>query len=741
MICLVCVVSVWVYGQVKEDGAFRKTYPSETLEVGSQVTVTGEILWQEEADSYQTLCLQKAEIRQGNRSVTEPYFLVYEKSGKDFQIGNLVESKGQLEVFEEERNPGCFSRKRYYRFRKMAAYLWCEDSKCLKDTSDPLREALHVFRRKWKEKLLEVLGEEKGGILCAMLLGEKQQMDREIKTLYQMNGIAHVLAISGLHLSFVGMGFYRALRRMTGSYLAGGLAGITFLMCYILMIGSSVSAVRAVIMYCMRVSADMSGRVCDGPTSFMVAAAGVILWRPLAFYDAGFQLSFGAVAALYFLYPLVQDRVPTKGVGKILDSFKVSACVQIVTLPVILYHYYEFPLYGVCLNLLVIPLMSVVLFLGFVGSLTVACWYDGGKWILKGSGAILDLFETLCRIAEKLPGQRIITGRPSQGGIFGYYVLLIVMMGVLHWKKQRKEKLQHKQNFQESGRPKILKGMAGLIALLISTAFLVLGVSCPAYAAKQWNVTFLDVGQGDCAVLQTEEFVCMIDGGSSDLSGVGQYQIEPFLKYSGIRRIDYIFVSHGDHDHISGIEELLQRQKVGVQIGCLVFPSESVWDEHLCALYELACECQVQTAVIRKGQKISLGETEVICLGPEEDAEQEVGNEASMVLQVKEGAMSVLFTGDVEGTGEERLVEDLSSCSFLKVAHHGSAGGTSEAFLERVQPDWGIISCGQENQYGHPHKETLDRLENAGCRWVTTAEHGAIRLQKNKEKYDLTVFR
>lgn len=706
------------------------------------MTVTGEILWQEEADSYQTLCLRKAEIRQGNRIVTEPYFLVYEKSGKDFQTGNFVKSKGQLEFFEEERNPGCFSRKSYYRFRKMAAFLWCEESQCTKETVDPVREPLRVFRKRWKEKLLEVLGEEKGGILCAMLLGEKQEMDREIKTMYQINGIAHVLAISGLHLSFVGMGFYRALRRTTGSYLAGGLAGITFLMCYILMIGSSVSAVRAVIMYCMRVSADMSGRVCDGPTSFMVAAAGVILWRPLAFYDAGFQLSFGAVAALYFLYPLVQGEVPAKGIRKIWDSLKVSICVQAVTLPVVLYHYYEFPLYGVCLNLLVIPLMSVVLFLGFAGSLAVVYWYEGGKWLLRGSGVILDLFETCCRMAEKLPAQRIITGRPALSGIFLYYILLAGCMGILYWKKLRTEKLQYEQNFQNLRKPKTPKGMAGLLALMISAAFLILVVSCPAFAVKQWNVTFLDVGQGDCAVLQTEEgTVCMIDGGSSDLSSVGQYQMEPFLKYSGIGRIDYIFVSHGDQDHISGIEELLQRQRVGVQIGCLVFPPESVWDEHLRMLYELACKYQVQTAVIRKGQKLSVGETEVICLGPKEDAELEAGNEASMVLQVKEGSMSVLFTGDVEGAGEEELMAKLSPCSFLKVAHHGSSGGTSEAFLDRVRPTWGIISCGQENRYGHPHKETLERLENAGCRWVTTAEHGTVRLQKNKETYGLTVFR
>lgn len=157
--------------------------------------------------------------------------------------------------------PALFPRKKYYRTQGIPACIWAEEAEPVNRNTDLLRERLRLLRKRWSETVLQILGEKKGGILNAMLLGDKQKMDAEIKEQYQLNGIAHILAISGLHLSFVGLGFYRFVRRTSGSYLAGGLAGITFLLLYIAMIGCTVSAVRAVIMFCMQVGADMTGRV------------------------------------------------------------------------------------------------------------------------------------------------------------------------------------------------------------------------------------------------------------------------------------------------------------------------------------------------------------------------------------------------------------------------------------------------------------------------------------------------
>ena len=321
------------------------TFPVDTVENGRLVTVTGEVFRIDETEEYQTLYLKRTGISDGRQNIRERYFLVYVKGNHSFALGNKIKASGSLEFFENERNPGAFSRKKYYRTQGISACIWTEEAELVSGDTDLFRERLRLLRKRWSEAVLQILGAKKGGILNAMLLGDKQQMDAEIKEQYQVNGIAHILAISGLHLSFVGLGFYRFVRRTSGSYLAGGLAGITFLLMYIAMIGCTVSAVRAVIMFCMQVGADMTGRVNDRLTAYTLAMATVIWWRPLAFFDAGFQLSFGAVGAVLFLYPLITSGKNT--FGKLAESLLVSLSIELITVPVILYHYYELPTWSV----------------------------------------------------------------------------------------------------------------------------------------------------------------------------------------------------------------------------------------------------------------------------------------------------------------------------------------------------------------------------------------------------------
>lgn len=199
-----------------------------------------------------------------------------------------------------------------------------------------------------------------------MMLGEKSGMDAEVKSLYQASGIGHILAISGLHLSFLGVGAYHILRKVSGSFGPSGAVGIGLLFVYVLMIGLTVSVVRSLIMFLFRVGADITGRHYDAPTALAVSAAVILCWRPLYLYDGGFWLSFGAVLAMILLLPEFQG-LPWQGLW-------ASLCVNIVLLPVLLYYFYEFPVYSTFLNLLIIPLTSALLVLGMTGSLLTLCF-------------------------------------------------------------------------------------------------------------------------------------------------------------------------------------------------------------------------------------------------------------------------------------------------------------------------------------------------------------------------------
>lgn len=582
------------------------------------------------------------------------------------------------------------------------------------------------------------------------------------------------MAISGLHLSFVGLGFYRMIRRATGSYLLGGAAGISFLLLYILMIGSSVSAIRALIMFCVRVGADMSGRVYDAATSVAVAAAGVIIWRPLSFYDAGFQLSFGAVCGMIFLYPLAAERFENRkkavgdGTGRrggdrisnranhkvsnkviekikdkkedrmrkgglatgVRDSLTASICIQIATLPAVLFHYYELPLYSIFLNLIVIPLMSLLLALGFAGSLLCLAWKGGGGFCVGICSLILKLYEVLCKGICLLPKYRIITGRPEFIGILLYSISILTCM--LLWNRKLRSMLKMSI---------LAVGILGLI------------FACPTINHRGLEVTFLDVGQGDGIFMKGPEGgTYLVDGGSSDVKKVGRYRLEPFLKSQGVGTLNYVLISHGDSDHINGVEELIERQGIGVKIDTLVLPVQEVWDEALRGLAAKALDNGIKVAVMEAEQSIREEEMAITCIQPGKmeieskdiDSQQEItgfeqsgigfepGNAASMVLAVRYGGFDMLLTGDVEAEGEEyltrQLEEQYGTCDWevLKVAHHGSKNSSTEEFLRQVQPTYAIVSAGQENRYGHPHQETVKRLADVGSKICSTQENGAI---------------
>jgi competence protein ComEC len=658
-----------------------------------------------------------------NSSFQESKLIVYISIESDIHIGNVIRTEGEIELCQNARNPGNFDQKQYYQKENIHGILWGEQLTVLDDSRDTIRDVLYRFRQKWEANLLEVLGEKDGAILGAMMLGEKRTMDSDLKELYQVNGISHVLAISGLHLSFIGVGVYRLLRRITGSYPVGGVIGMAFLMLYILMIGLTVSAVRALVMFLFRVGADITGRHYDAPTALSVAAVIVLLWRPLYLYDGGFWMSFGAILAILLVLPLMEQYAVSSRIP-VLQSICATLSIDIILLPIQLYYFYEFPIYSIVLNVFVIPLMSVLLAIGILGSLMYLAFPMAANLVFYICRGILWIYEHSCELALYLPGARIVPGQPKVWQMGIYYGILLVWM--MYMRCGRKKKMQ-------------LKYL--LIFLCVETVIL-------AVHPERWgrvSVTVLDVGQGDGIFIRSPGgLTCLVDGGSSDINQVGRYRIESYLKSQGVGTLDYVFVTHGDSDHMSGIEEMLERQKVGVSIENLVLPVRELWDDDLQELAESAAESGVHVATIASEQWIEDAGMVITCLQPGAEDELEAGNEASMVLAVQYGNFDMLLTGDVEGTGEELLIEKLqknyadTSWEVLKVAHHGSKNSSGEELLSLVQPKYALISAGIDNQYGHPHQETLTRLEDVGSVIYTTQESGALMLEAEADAMRIT---
>lgn len=752
-LCAICVlflmiqaVRVCFFGQ----GQCEPAPLEQAVEGGTEVSLSGTVCDISEKKQVTAVFLKGCHISMSTATFKEAKVMIYigsDPENDNLKTGNIIRVSGEAETFDEARNPGNFDQRAYYARQGIRILVWADEVECLSGDTDIVRQFLLELRSGWNKMLVRHLGEYYGSTMSAILLGEKGGLDAEMKKLYQKNGIGHLLAISGLHMSFIGMGIYSLLRKTGLGFLPSGLAGGAILIFYTLMVGAGVSSLRALIMFLMRMGAEVAGRDYDLPTSLALAAAVLSGWQPLYLTDAGFLLSFGALLGIVLSGPVFEELLlPAKKMSRsvkkkagalegIAGSLAVSLAVNVMLLGPVLYFYFEVPPYSVLLNLLVIPLMSVVMGAGIVGSVLVFVWEPLGGMVLKISGAVLWGYDRICEAASGLPGSRFVAGRPETGWIIGYYAGILILCGVFYYLRYRQRERDEQDLFLR------LPGAGMVLLAVLMTCFCRAGY----HKSGEIQVTALDVGQGDSIHICGETGDYLVDGGSSDISSVGIYRIEPYLLSNAVDTLDYMFVTHGDEDHISGIRELLEGQELGVCIETLVLPPEKYCDEKLLDLAQTAREKNTRVVTMSAGQTVTeypaLEEKQeaslaFTCLGPGEDLNVEPGNAASLVLSLSYGEFDMLLTGDVEEKGEDALVERgvLQEYDVLKAAHHGSKNSSSEEFLEIVKPSAVLISAGADNRYGHPHEETLARFANAGCTVCSTQEDGAVRVWTDGEK-------
>lgn len=763
-LCLIAVLFLGIQAVLVGGlGAVEDFKPSgleKNAEDGDILVVQGRVSRREEKPEYQVYNLTENQIRLDEQIIEESKVLVYvkreESQNQQIEVGNIIRIQGKISFFQEAVNPGNFDQKFYYQKQGIHAAVWADTVEIVELSEDVVREKLTVLRYQWKELLIKCLGAYYGNCMSAILLGEKSELDEEVSELFSKSGIGHLLAISGLHMSFLGIGVYQAFRKLGLGFLPSGGIGIVFLLLYTLMIGNGVSSTRALVMFIVRIGADMSGRDYDMPTSLALAAAVIVLRQPLYLLDAGFLLSFGAILGIAVIHPILEEL---RVLPKLLCA---GVSIHLTLLPVLLYYYFEVPTYSILLNLLVVPLMSGVLGLGIIGSMLLLVREPFGSAVLQVCKAILWLYERAGEMTLKLPFGRLVLGRPGKIWMAVYYGILFggCLLVYLYrkktggWEARRRDGNQRKRNRSsekgsEAYETNCARGMEIVLSRVVRAGMILLPV---LFVLLCWyghgkngelQVVMLDVGQGDGVYIRTPSGGhYFVDGGSSDVNKVGKYRIEPFLKSQGVGVLDYVFLSHGDADHINGIEEMLENQKFGVRIDTVVLPVESVLDEALESLAVTAWENGTEVVTIQEGQQIVEKEMRVTCLAPSDEYCGEIGNASSMILHLQYKAFDMLFTGDVEGEGEEALTRSgiLRQYDVLKVAHHGSKNSTSEEFLEQTMPSIALISAGKENRYGHPHEETIERLEECGARIFSTQDCGAVILKTDGEEISIEGF-
>jgi competence protein ComEC len=694
--------------------------------------------------------------------------LVYPEETYDIAPGNGVTMTGTLREFETATNPGQFDRRAYYKEKGIYYSFSPTKLQVVSSQREEITYLLYCFRDRLQTVYQSCLPSPQAGEVSAMILGNKSLLDTSIKQLYQESGIGHLLAISGLHVTILGMALYGFLRR-TG--LHGGFAiflSVVMVFLYGKMTGFSVSTSRAVIMMILSLLAQGVGRTYDGKNALAFAGILILLQHPFALYSCSFLLSFGAMGGVYVVYPVLlgawrgdygqrkekkrrrrrwEKEMAARGfsgkariwgrsvLDKAAELFLLSASIQLATLPVVLYFYYEVPSYGVIINLVVIPLASFVVLLSFLGGVAGLVFLPFGKGLLGSVYYILKFYEAVCLFFQKLPGHLLVLGQPTRLQMAGYYGVLFCLL-VLLWtlEKKSEDDFRQKKTEREDGFYTALYHWGGILLPFCCLFFLI------PIPSNSFSMTMLDVGQGECIYLHTPTGKnILIDGGSTSVSNVGQYRILPFLKSKAITTLDYVMATHGDEDHISGLEEMLSETSGSVKINMLLLPDVAEeTKEEFAELVTLAEKNKIPVSYLSDGSRFQEGELSLTCLNPVSGFVSDSSNAGSLTFSLSYEKFSCLLTGDLEQEGQDHVEELLRShrdqygapaeYTVLKVAHHGSKNSTSEEFLEQVSPGTAIISCGRNNRYGHPHSELLERLENVGARVMRTDIMGALRI-------------
>ncbi len=549
------------------------------------------------------------------------------------------------------------------------------------------------------EQVIRLLYDEQTApLVCSLIIGDRSLLPEEVYEQFRVTGLAHLLAISGLHISCLAAALDYVLRKLRCPKGIILIFVTLLLLFYAALIGFPASICRAVIMYVLSAGARLVHRRADGFTSLSIAAMVLLLINPLCIADPSFILSFSSVSGLLGLTRLFIPRCIFRienflytPVLWIVSALAASLSAQLASLPAIACLFGELPVYSLLSNLPALPMLTLALpfiilsvILGFVFPSAGALLAAGIEYILK---ALLYFIAWV----SKFPFAIISSPVWSVPLIALYAAVCVSCMSISRANRRTGRKLA------------ALLPVIALCALLRPLS----------YPKEGLEILFLDAGQADAAVIRAEDQYYLMDIGEYDTAA-------SYLRASGIRPSG-IFISHPHSDHAGGLKHILKVCPPSV-IYLPVQWEEIEPDE---GIPELIKEAQKQGWIVRTlsaGDTLALSDNVKINIHQPWENMTDDPNGISLVMSVCFGESSALFTGDLPSDDEYALFPD---CDVLKTAHHGSKYSTSKLFLKMTSPSAAVISVGHNN-YGHPAPELLERLQEAGTSVYRTDQCGAV---------------
>jgi competence protein ComEC len=622
-------------------------------------------------------------------------------------------------------NPGSFMNKEIY--AKLLEVNRAEQKKI------SLKSEVQRLRYKLNSHIQENFKKDSAAFITAITTGQRTLMDEDLRNAFNVTGLAHILSISGTHFGLFSVLLfsifrliiralpYRVLQRITILLTppqAAALVSFPFMLAYFGLSGGSIPAVRSFIMISLFLLGLLIGRKGLWLNSLLFAACILTLWDPKVILDLSFQLSFLAVLFIGFAVETRGDKtkhgaeslekpkvyLATNKLGRYLwNALFLTVSASVGTAPLVAYHFHYFSIISPLSNLLITPLIGFILiplslFSSFLFLLT-------GNYVFTPIvSAVSDMSISLVRIFSSLPFADI--KMPA----FPAIVVLLFYTGFLV--------------YFLSGRKRY--------TLIIPFIPILLYLSFSLSEKKDLSVTYLDVGQGDSAVVELpDKKTIVIDTGRSGR------ETASYLKYIGKKTIDVLVLSHAHPDHTGGLNYLMKG-----------FHVKECWDNGRLILPETVMSyLRDNHRIFQRGDAVEGKGYNILAFHPYPEFYSMQGNEYvetnndSLVIRIKGQDKSFLFTGDVEEEAEEDLSSfgKLLQSDVIKVPHHGSRASAYKPFFEIICPQVAVISVGHDNSFGHPHDEMLDALQ--GAKIFRTDTDGAIKISESIKGFKIKTCR
>jgi competence protein ComEC len=550
----------------------------------------------------------------------------------------------------------------------------------------------------------EVRGERRA-VIAGIILGEDEDLGPELQDSFRASGLYHLLAVSGQNVAYVVMGVLLLAWLLGIPRLAGELGSLGAVIGYVMAVGWQPSVVRAGVAGGLASLAWLCGRARDRWYVLLLGAAVLLAWNPYSLLEAGFQLSFAAVAAIFVLVPKLEARLDGYPVpARLVPVLTVSAACGAVTAPILMIQFGKVPLYSVPSNALAAPVVAPLLGLALVcsvlhpvlpGAAAALAWVNG--WFAAYLAAVARFF-------GDLPHAQVASWKALAALVGGVGLAALL--------------LRHPP-------PRLRRGVVLAALVALGLAGWTLRPDDVRPRPTGLRITFLDVGQGDSAVIEVPEGAVLVDEGPPEA------HVEEQLRSLGVRRLAAMVLTHPQRDHIGGAAAVLDE----ISVGFLLDPGLPTDSSDERAARASANRHHVRVVLARAGARFELGRLRMHVLWPEDAGTPgEDPNENAIVLLVSYGSIDALFTADAESNVTLPLRP--RAAEILKVAHHGSEDAGLVSLLGLIRPRLAVISVGAVNDYGHPTPSTIGALSRwPGLSLYRTDEDGQVTVESDGKSF------